>query len=292
VDRGQRAVGRGVRQRGEVDIQRVIAVVRGRVRVGGGLRHHRLLRLGQRLQRRQGRAGEGVGQLQTKADAQSEPGHGAVGVVVVGVEGGVGAEAAHRGGAADGHGGDRGHEQQGRTAHAQILHDQAAQEDGQHEGHQRQQNEWQAGQHHIGDGAGKVADDVAGHRDHERHGEVGLEVAFAAVLNADVHRPEENDGQSGPAGGFAPRQQVGQQAQQQAAAQCRQDNGQQRRVKKGHGGIKGPQQQLVVQQRQWEVDPVQGPPGDAGGVRSGENMFGHSVSALLMPALPAEYPSF
>lgn len=248
---------------------------------GRGRIHHRLLRLGQRLQRRRGRAGEGVGQLQAETDAQAEPGHGAVGVVVVGVEGGVGAEAAHRRSAANGHRGDRGHEQQGRTAHPEILHDQAAQENGQHEGYQRQQDEGQPGQHHIGNGAGKVTDDVAGHGDHERHGEVGFEVALAAVLDADIHRPQQDHGQTGPAGGLTPRQQVGQQAQQQAAAQRRQGNGQQRRVEKGHGGIEGPQQQLVIQQRQREINPVQRPPGDAGGVQPGGNVFGHGVFRLV-----------
>ena len=252
VDGGQRAVGRGIRQRGEVDVQRVVAV-------DHRLRRdvlHRFLQLGQRGQRRRGGAGQGIGQLQTETAAQTELGHGAVGVEVVGVEGGVGTVAEQRRAAADGQHGEARHDQQRRAVCPRLRHDTAAQDDGQHRREHGQQDKRQARQDDLQNGGGEVAHHMAGHGDHEGQSKIGFEVALAAVLHTDEHRPQERQAQTDPADGLAPWQQAAQQAQQQTAADRRQRDGQQRPVEKHGGGIKGAEQQLMVQQRQREKDPV------------------------------------
>ena len=143
MDRGQRAVRCGVRQRGKVDVQRVVAVVRW-LRLGGVLRQgKRLIRSRQRVQRRRGCAEQGVGQLQAETGAQPEAGYGAVGIVVVGVQRGAGAKAVDGGAAQQGDGGDGGHEQQCPAAHARLLHDAAAQDDGQRQRDHGQQQKRQ-----------------------------------------------------------------------------------------------------------------------------------------------------
>ena len=121
---------------------------------------------------------------------------------------------------------------------------------------------------------------MAGHGDHEGQGEIGLEVAFAAVLHADEYRPQERQAQADPADGLAPRQQAAQQAQQQTAADRRQRDGQQRPVEKHGGGIKGAEQQLMVQQRQRKKYPVQRDTAQAGKPVAGNFVFLHGYSHL------------
>ena len=121
---------------------------------------------------------------------------------------------------------------------------------------------------------------MAGHGDHEGQGKIGLEVAFAAVLHTDEHRPQERQAQTDPADGLAPWQQAAQQAQQQTAPDRRQRDGQQRPIEKNGGGIKGAEQQLMVQQRQREKYPVQRDTAQAGKPAAGKFVLLHGYSHL------------
>ena len=118
-------------------------------------------------------------------------GDGTVGVEIVGEQRGAGAEAADGVSAAQRQQGQQRQHQQAAAAHGGLRYDAAAQDNGQHRRHQRQEDEGQAGQYHIGDGAGEVAHHVTGHGDHERQGKVGLEVALAAILHADADGPQQ-----------------------------------------------------------------------------------------------------
>ena len=148
--------------------------------------------------------------------------------------------------AADGQHGEARHDQQRRAVCPRLRHDTAAQDDGQHQREHGQQDKRQARQDDLQNGGGEVAHHMAGHGDHKGQGKIGLEVALAAVLHTDEHRPQERQAQTDPADGLAPWQQAAQQAQQQTAPDRRQRDGQQRPIEKNGGGIKGAEQQLMV----------------------------------------------
>ena len=94
-------------------------------------------------------------------------------------------------------------------AHAQIDH----------KGDEGEEDEGDAGQHHLHDGAAEVPHHLSGHALHVPQAKVDFEKALAAVLHAGEHRPPCHQHAAQNAGHFP----VGNQVQHQKDGQpCRQ----------------------------------------------------------------------
>ena len=223
----------------------------------------------------------GVGDLQTDTGVEPEVGHAGVGGEVVGIGVVIGAPAGQAAAdAAEQQAYDQ-QEQQGPAAHALLGDDAPAQQNAQCQRNKGQQDKGQAGQHDIRqDRVAETAHYIAGHVADEGQSEVGLEVTAAAVLHAHQHRPQGGGGDRDDGSRLAVTEQIDEQTPEQPCAQCEQHHQHKRPGKEGALPVKGPQQQLVVQQRRREEHPVQWAPRQRTGIQPGGGGMFFSISLV------------
>ena len=210
---GHGGAGGAFRQRVEVDVHGVFAVYHRRG--DGGVVPAVVLR---HLYVGGGLAEEGVGHLQPDGGVQPEVGHAGVGVEAVGIRSLVHAAVRqHAARAAKGQT-QRQQHQKGLPPHALGRRNTAAQQDAARHRQHGQQDEGQAGQHHLRDGGAEACDHVLAHVADEAQEEVGFEIAAAAVLHADQHRPQGGNGDGDDEGRPGTAQQVDDQAPEQPRA--------------------------------------------------------------------------
>ena len=236
---GDRPVGGVLRQRGEVDVHGVVAV--GHRRGGGGVL---LRRRGQQL--RAGLTEQGVGRLQPEGGVEPEVGNAGIGVEVIGVGVAIRAPAGQRGGGAPQQQGEGEQEKQGAFAGGAGGDNAAAQDDAEHQRQERQEDKGQARQHHLGDGGAEAGDHMVGHAGDEAEEEVGAEVAAAAVLHAEEHRPEGDDGERECRCQPAAAEQVEEKAPEQPGGQGEKHHQHQSRVEEKALAVEGAEKELVV----------------------------------------------